>query len=82
VPIERVILGRSATLTQRDGADSAAEDEPMKIGFRHQIEYSPKALDVGFEQRRRISQVKAGVDDAVIHHVAVGHRCEQRFLVA
>ncbi len=37
-----------------------------------------QALDVGGEQWRRVGQVGAGVDDAVEHHVPVGHRRRHR----
>jgi len=37
----------------------------------------PQAFDVGAEQRGRVAQPGPGVDNAVVHVVAVGHRGPQ-----
>jgi hypothetical protein len=79
VPIERRVFG-NRRVTFGNG-DSAAVHEPEQDGFGRDIEHRPQTLDVGREQRRRIAQPCPGVDDAVIHHVAVRHGCAQRFFV-
>ena len=46
------------------------------------VENPSQALDVGLEQRRRVTQIEAGVHHAVEDHVAVGDGLRQRCLVA
>jgi hypothetical protein len=56
VPVERHVLGhRGAPVTDRDGADGAAEHEPVQVGVDRDVEHTPQAFDIGFEQRRRVA---------------------------
>ncbi len=70
-----------ASLGDGDRADGAAEDEPVEIGLHRDVQHASQAFDVGFEQRRGVTQIKAGVHHAVEHHIEVGHRRAQRVLV-
>ena len=51
------------------------------LRFDGDLEHVAGALDVGAEQRRRVLEPAAGVDDAVVDDVAAGHRLAQDVVV-
>ncbi len=61
-----------------DGGDRAGEDEFSQVRFRRDVQDLLQPFDVGPPERGRIAQPGAGVDDAVVHHVAVVHRGAHR----
>ena len=83
LPVERHVLRCGfAVLGDGDRADRAAEHELVQVRLDRDVQHATQALDVRLEQRRRIAKVEAGVDDAVEHHVPIGHGRAQRHVVA
>ena len=81
-PIERFFLGDGATvLAKCDRDDTAGEHEASQIRIHGCVEHVTQALDVGVEQRRRITQPRPSVDDAVVHVIASVHRGTQGVVV-
>ena len=82
---DHVVLRRRAAPLAADGDVAAGEDEALEargdLGLDGDLEHVSRALDIGAEQRRRITQPAPGVDDAVVDDVAAGHRLAQYVVV-
>ncbi len=76
-----VVFGRDAAALAADSHVAAGEDEAPKAGILGDLQHVSGAIDVGVEQRRRVLEPAAGVDDAVVDDIAAGHRLAQNVVV-
>ena len=77
--VDHVVLGRDVAMPPAHRRVGAGEDEPAQAGFFDgDVEDVAQTFDVGAEQRRRVTQPGAGVDDAVVDVVDAVHRLAHR----